>query len=146
MGVRSVGVGRGMTDMAVMGVGAVVFFLGHNGLRLHIPLRGIIRLALYTPMGYMASMKNETKQSCIKRLGRVEGQVRGVARMVEEDRYCIDVITQISAIRAALKRVEEEVLKDHVAHCVEHAIVSGKKDEQRKKIAELMDVLGRLQN
>jgi DNA-binding FrmR family transcriptional regulator len=94
----------------------------------------------------MASMKADTKLSCIKRLGRIEGQVRGVARMVDEDRYCIDVITQVSAIRAALKRVEEEILKDHVAHCVEHAIVSGRKDEQRKKIAELMDVLGKLQN
>ena len=97
-------------------------------------------------MGYMASMKRDTKQSCLKRLGRIEGQVRGVSRMVEDDRYCIDVMTQISAIRAALKRVEEEVLKDHVAHCVEHAIASGKKDEQRQKIAELMEVLGRLQN
>lgn len=103
-------------------------------------------LALYTPMGYMASMKAETKQSCLKRLGRIEGQVRGVARMVEENRYCIDVMTQISAIRAALKRVEEEVLKDHVAHCVEDAIISGQKDEQRRKLAELLDVLGRLQN
>jgi DNA-binding FrmR family transcriptional regulator len=91
-------------------------------------------------------MQTNAKASVLKRLQRIEGQVRGLSRMVEEDRYCIDVITQISAIRAALKRVEEEVLKDHVAHCVEHAIVSGKKDEQRKKIAELMDVLGRLQN
>ena len=91
-------------------------------------------------------MQPATKKSCRQRLTRIEGQVRGVSRMVEDDRYCIDVMTQISAIRAALKRVEEEVLKDHVSHCVEHAIVSGKKDEQRKKIAELMDVLGRLQN
>ncbi|QIG49132.1 metal-sensitive transcriptional regulator [Nordella sp. HKS 07] len=91
-------------------------------------------------------MKAETKQSCLKRLGRIEGQVRGVARMVEESRYCIDVMTQISAIRAALKRVEEEVLKDHVAHCVEDAMISGNKDEQRRKLAELLDVLGRLQN
>ena len=91
-------------------------------------------------------MQANAKASVLKRLKRIEGQVRGLARMVEDDRYCIDVMTQISAIRAALKRVEEEVLKDHVSHCVEHAIVSGKKDEQRKKIAELMDVLGRLQN
>ena len=97
---------------------------------------------LTTPVrGYTAS-----KEQLQTRLRRIEGQVRGVARMVEDDRYCIDVMTQISAIRAALKRVEEEVLKDHVAHCVEHAIVSGKKDEQRQKIAELMEVLGRLQN
>jgi DNA-binding FrmR family transcriptional regulator len=63
--------------------------------------------------------------------------------MVTEDRYCIDVVTQISAVRAALRRVEEEILRDHVAHCVEHAIVSGNKAEQRRKIAELMDVVGR---
>ena len=64
--------------------------------------------------------------------------------MLEEDRYCIDVVTQISAVRAALKRVEEEILKDHVGHCVENAIQSGDKDEQRQKVAELVDVLGRV--
>ena len=69
--------------------------------------------------------------------------MRGLARMVEDDRYCIDIITQISAVRAALRRVEEDILRDHIAHCVEHAIVSGDADEQRAKIAELMDVLGR---
>ncbi len=79
----------------------------------------------------------------MKRLSRIEGQVRGLSRMVEEDRYCIDIVTQIAAVRAALRRVEEEVLRDHIAHCVEHAIVSGDAGEQRRKIAELMDVLGR---
>jgi CsoR family transcriptional regulator, copper-sensing transcriptional repressor len=88
-------------------------------------------------------MRNEVKASCRKRLSRIEGQVRGLARMVEDDRYCIDVITQIAAIRAALRGVEEEILKDHVAHCVEHAITSGNKAEQRRKVAELIDVLGR---
>ena len=90
-------------------------------------------------------MKPATKSSCRKRLSRIEGQVRGLARMVDEDRYCIDVVTQISAVRAALARVEEEVLRDHVAHCVEHAIASGNASEQRKKVAELMDVLARSQ-
>lgn len=89
-------------------------------------------------------MQSSAKISCAKRLSRIEGQVRGIARMVEEDRYCIDVVTQISAVRAALKRVEEEILKDHVGHCVEHAIQSGDKDEQRQKVAELVDVLGRV--
>ncbi len=88
-------------------------------------------------------MRNDIKASCKKRLGRIEGQVRGLAKMVDENRYCIDIVTQISAVRAALRRVEEEVLKDHVAHCVEHAISSGDKAEQRKKIAELMAVVGR---
>ena len=88
-------------------------------------------------------MRNDIKASVQKRLGRIEGQVRGLSKMVEEDRYCIDIVTQISAVRAALRRVEEEVLRDHVAHCVEHAISSGNKGDQRKKIAELMDVMAR---
>ena len=88
-------------------------------------------------------MRKDAKGGCLKRLGRIEGQVRGLARMVGEDRYCIDIVTQIAAVRAALKRVEEEVLSDHVAHCVDHAIKSGNKTEQRKKVAELMGVLAR---
>jgi len=88
-------------------------------------------------------MRKDSKASVQKRLGRIEGQVRGLSKMVDEDRYCIDIVTQISAVRAALRRVEEEVLRDHVAHCVEHAITSGDKADQREKIAELMDVIGR---
>jgi len=88
-------------------------------------------------------MRQDAKSAVLKRLQRIEGQVRGIARMVEDDRYCIDVVTQISAVRAALRRAEEEVLRDHVAHCVEHAIASGDKHDQRRKIAELMDVLKR---
>ena len=88
-------------------------------------------------------MHKDIKASVGKRLGRIEGQVRGLSKMVEEDRYCIDIVTQISAVRAALRRVEEEILKDHVAHCVEHAIASGDKADQREKIAELMAVIGR---
>ena len=88
-------------------------------------------------------MQPEAKASCLKRLGRIEGQVRGLARMVEEDRYCIDVVTQVSAVRAALRRLEEEILRDHVAHCVAHAISSGDKADQRRKVAELMDVMSR---
>lgn len=91
-------------------------------------------------------MQHVTKTACLKRLSRVEGQIRGLAGMVEADRYCIDVVTQIAAARAALKRVEQMVLKDHVGHCVEHAITSGDQKEQRKKVAELMDVLGRIQD
>lgn len=89
-------------------------------------------------------MQDETKSALLRRLGRVEGQVRGIARMVQEDRYCIDVITQIAAARAALKRAEEELLRDHVATCVEHAIASGDQDDQRRKISELMHVFGRV--
>lgn len=88
-------------------------------------------------------MRKEAKSAAMKRLGRIEGQVRGLARMVEGDRYCIDIVTQISAVRAALRRVEEEVLSRHIAHCVDHAIKSGDRREQRKKVSELMDVVRR---
>ena len=88
-------------------------------------------------------MRSDIKTGCLKRLNRIEGQVRGLSRMVEDDRYCIDIVTQISAVRAALRRVEEEILRDHVAHCVEDAIESGNRAEQRRKVAELMDVISR---
>ena len=88
-------------------------------------------------------MRKDIKASVEKRLSRIEGQVRGLSKMVDEDRYCIDIVTQISAVRAALRRVEEEILKDHVAHCVERAIASGNKTDQREKIAELMAVISR---
>jgi DNA-binding FrmR family transcriptional regulator len=84
-----------------------------------------------------------TRKSCAARLARIEGQVRGIARMLDQDRYCIDVITQIQAVKAALRRVEEEMLRDHVSHCVEEAIRSGDAKQQRQKVAELMQVLGR---
>lgn len=88
-------------------------------------------------------MRQNIKAEAAKRLGRIEGQVRGLSRMVEEDRYCIDIVTQIAAVRAALRRLEEQILKDHVGHCVEHAINSGNKAEQRRKIEELMAVVSR---
>ena len=88
-------------------------------------------------------MARSSKASTLQRLSRIEGQVRGLARMVGDDRYCIDIVTQIAAVRAALRRVEEEILRGHIAHCVEHAISSGDKADQRRKVAELMDVMGR---
>jgi CsoR family transcriptional regulator, copper-sensing transcriptional repressor len=91
----------------------------------------------------MTCMQKPIREACRKRLGRIEGQVRGLARMVEEDRYCIDIVTQIGAVRAALRRAQEEILRDHVAHCVEGAIASGNRSEQRRQIAELMQVVTR---
>ena len=88
-------------------------------------------------------MRANAKTSVLRRLKRIEGQVRGLGRMVEDDRYCIDIVTQISAVRAALRRAEEEILRDHVAHCVEHAIAAGDKVDQRRKVAELMAVISR---
>lgn len=73
--------------------------------------RSPMPLATHTLWGYIERMRKDIKTSCQKRLSRIEGQVRGLAKMVEEDRYCIDIVTQISAVRAALRRVEEEILK-----------------------------------
>jgi len=91
-------------------------------------------------------MQEHSKKSVAARLSRTEGQVRGVARMIEQDRYCIDVVNQIEAVRAALKRVEDAILKDHVAHCVEGAIAAGDAADQRRKLAELVQVFGRIAN
>ena len=88
-------------------------------------------------------MHEMARDSCIKRLNRIEGQVRGLSRMVEESRYCIDVITQISAVRAALRRVEEEVLRDHIGHCVKEAMQSDDVRSQDRTINELIDVFAR---
>ena len=81
------------------------------------------------------------KKAQLGRLGRIEGQVRGVTRMVEEDRYCIDVINQVRAVRAALDKVEQEILHDHLQHCVAHAFHAGSARERQAKIEELLEVL-----
>ena len=88
-------------------------------------------------------MTPEAKKSLRGRLARIEGQVRGLAQMVEQDRYCIEVITQVRAARAALAKVEQAILSDHLGSCVEAAIVSGDPKQQRAKVAELIEVLGR---
>jgi CsoR family transcriptional regulator, copper-sensing transcriptional repressor len=88
-------------------------------------------------------MQNDTKKACAARLSRIEGQVRGLAKMLEDDRYCIDVVNQVQAVIAALRKVESEVLKDHISHCVEHAIRSGDKKAQREKVGELVATLAR---
>jgi len=97
---------------------------------------------MYTLGGYsVKTMKPKTQASCRSRLRRIEGQVRGIERMIDEERYCIDILTQLQAVRAALKKVEDEVLKDHVEHCVHDAIRGGKTEEQFEKINELLQVL-----
>ncbi len=88
-------------------------------------------------------MNSETKASVARRLARIEGQVRGLAQMIEDNRYCLDVVTQVRAARSALAKIEQIVLADHLGSCVEQAIVSGDPEEQRKKVAELIDVFSR---
>lgn len=88
-------------------------------------------------------MNHHDKPRLLNRLNRIEGQVRGVGRMVEEGRYCIDVLTQVRAIRAALGRFESEMLSGHLNHCIEAAITSGDLAEQRRKAAEIIQLLER---
>lgn len=88
-------------------------------------------------------MKYPRHESCVARLARIEGQVRGIARMIENERYCIDVLTQLRSVKGALRKVEDEILADHVEHCVDAAITSGDGNEQRRKVTELIDVLGK---
>lgn len=89
-------------------------------------------------------MQHHDKPALTKRLNRIEGQVRGVSRMVEEGRYCIDILTQVRAAKAALGRFESEMLRGHLNHCIEDAIVSGDREEQRRKAAEIIALLERL--
>ncbi|WP_142847973.1 metal-sensitive transcriptional regulator [Telmatospirillum sp. J64-1] len=77
------------------------------------------------------------------RLNRIEGQVRGVGQMVADDRYCIDILHQVHAIKAALAKVETEILKSHAACCVEDAIASGNAAQQRAKFTELVEVFAK---
>ena len=81
------------------------------------------------------------KDALIKRLHRIEGQVRGVERMVEDDRYCIDILTQISAVNTALESLAFKVLDDHVNHCVADAIASGNKEAAAEKSKELLEAV-----
>jgi DNA-binding FrmR family transcriptional regulator len=85
-------------------------------------------------------MKKSTKASCQKHLSTVEEEMRSLSRMVDEDRYSIDIIEQISSVQGGLQRLRDELVRDHVSHCVEHAIASGDKADQRLKIKELMSL------
>jgi len=84
-----------------------------------------------------------TKDQLLKRLRRIEGQVRGVEGMVEADRYCIDILTQISAVSTALESLALEILDDHVTHCVAGALASGDEHEAEEKTAELLAAVRR---
>ena len=88
----------------------------------------------------------QDKQRTLDRLARLEGQVRGIAKMVDEDRYCLDILTQTAAVRSALKGVERMVLENHAHHCVEAAIDSGDPAEQREKFNELIGLLQKTQS
>jgi DNA-binding FrmR family transcriptional regulator len=77
------------------------------------------------------------------RLTRIEGQVRGIVRMVEDDRYCIDILNQMQAVKAALAKAEQQILKAHADHCVAQAIAQGGAAAQKRKFDELVELFGR---
>jgi DNA-binding FrmR family transcriptional regulator len=83
------------------------------------------------------------KEALVKRLHRIEGQVRGIGRMVEDDRYCIDILTQVAAVNTALESLAFKVLDDHVNHCVTDALSSGDPKEAAAKSKELMEAVQR---
>lgn len=87
-------------------------------------------------------MREQTKTSSLKRLARIEGQVRGISRMVEDDRYCIDTVRQIQAVKAALNGLEKVILDDHLDTCVESALSGPSVEARREKVEELVAVLG----
>jgi len=88
-------------------------------------------------------LERDNKAALLNRLSRIEGQVRGISKMVDEGRYCVDVLTQVQAVRAALAKVETTMLRDHLGHCIESAISGGDIDDQRAKAAELIQLLER---
>ncbi len=92
----------------------------------------------------MAPGYTGSKQDYLKRLSRIEGQVRGIARMVDGDTYCIDVLTQVAAVTKALQAVSLGLLEDHVSHCVMDAAKSGDDDEAQTKLREAADAIARL--
>ncbi len=86
---------------------------------------------------------NDHDPKLIGRLNRIEGQVRGISRMVADGRYCIDILTQLQAVRAALAKVEGAILHEHLGKCIEGAITSGDAVDQRAKVNELIQLLER---
>ena len=85
----------------------------------------------------------QDKELLVKRLHRIEGQVRGIERMIDEDRYCIDILTQIAAVKTALEQVGAKMLEGHVNHCVHDAIASGDEESANEKTVELLDAVQR---
>jgi len=88
-------------------------------------------------------MKGTTRTDVQARLKRISGQVAGIQRMVDDERYCVDILVQIAAVRSALGKVAQKCLSSHVDTCVAHALEEGTAKERREKLDELFDVLGR---
>ncbi len=92
----------------------------------------------------MSTTSITSRQAIVRRLNRIEGQVKGLSRMLESDRYCIDILHQIQATKAALTKVETELLRAHARECVDEALEQGSLEAQREKIVELVDLFERV--
>ena len=92
----------------------------------------------------MSETSSTSRQAIVRRLNRIEGQVKGLSRMLESDRYCIDILHQIQATKAALTKVETELLRAHARDCVDEALEQGSLEAQREKIVELVDLFERV--
>ena len=111
----------------------------------YIPPRGIIYHFKY-PLGVYSHkeveiLRTETKRIADARLARIEGQIRAVRKMVEEDRYCVDVVRQVQAARSALSSLETVIVEDHVETCVQASLESGSAEARREKVTELVSIL-----
>lgn len=102
---------------------------------------------LYTHTGYTFEfMKSDIREQVQKRIRRISGQVAGIERMIEEDRYCVDILLQVAAVRAALDGVGKLILRSHVETCVSDALVSGRPKDRKEKIDEIMEVFSKFSN
>src|SRR5207253_4509380 len=136
--------------------------MGMSGMRASLGVHGLVvhgtnllsEPLTYTPPGHitryptgvysgMPMAEKTHDKRLLDRLNRIEGQVRGISKMVADGRYCIDVLTQIQAVRAALSRVESAMLQEHLGKCIESSITGGDPQDQRAKAAELVQLLDR---
>ncbi len=88
-------------------------------------------------------VSSEEKEDLIKRLNRIEGQVRGIVKMLNDDRYCIDILTQTKAIKSAVDKVDNIIVKQHLNRCVVNAVESGNSEEKDKKITEIINLFSK---
>lgn len=86
-------------------------------------------------------MQSDTKRRADARLAKIEGQIRAVRKMVEDNRYCVDVVRQVQAARSALSGLESVIIEDHVDTCVKHALESGSNNDRKEKVTELVSIL-----
>ncbi len=105
---------------------------------MNIPHRGIWHIA---DKGIVMNEQKTTHDEEIVRLKRIEGQIRGIQKMIQDKRYCIDILTQLSSVTGAIKRVEANVLERHLKGCVQYSFCKGSREDREQKISEVMDVL-----